>query len=269
MKKFCLWAMFVIVCPLMAAPAPMAVVPTKLEKFISVDVEKGKITALKTAVASYKLDDVTVDLIGVVHIGDLSYYKTLNKKFTAYDSLLYEMVGPKNAKPGKGDLDLMSLFVKFTLDLESQKAHINYHKANFVHADLSFKEMQDEMRKRGETLATLGLRVVADMIKKQILDEGKKPEEVAVGGDAISTKRVFAKQLSGDTGLMPAIEEILINDRNKAALKVMDKEMKNGKKRIAIFYGAAHMPDFEKRLLKQGFKLKSHHWLTAWDLSDD
>ena len=70
-----------------------------------------------------------------------------------------------------------------------------------------------------------------------------------------------------ETGLGATINTILIADRNKAALQVLQKELVKGHKRIGIFYGAAHMPDFEKRLrLEYGFKQKSHLWVTAWDL---
>ncbi len=36
--------------------------------------------------------------------------------------------------------------------------------------------------------------------------------------------------------------------------------------RIAIFYGAAHMPDMEERLLAMGFTKTGERWLRAWDL---
>jgi hypothetical protein len=41
---------------------------------------------------------VTVDLIGAVHIGDVAYYKKLNRQFTQYDALLYELVAPEGTK---------------------------------------------------------------------------------------------------------------------------------------------------------------------------
>ena len=44
------------------------------------------------------------------------------------------------------------------------------------------------------------------------------------------------------------------------------KQIESGKKHLAIFYGAAHLPDMEQRLLKQGFKLQKSEWLKAWDL---
>jgi hypothetical protein len=36
---------------------------------------------------------------------------------------------------------------------------------------------------------------------------------------------------------------------------------------LAVFYGAAHLPDLEKRLRGVGFGRMAERWLTAWDLS--
>ena len=59
----------------------------------------------------------------------------------------------------------------------------------------------------------------------------------------------------------------VLTERNTVALKVLEKEMKAGRKNLAIFYGAAHMPDIEKRMIKNmGFERKATRWLTAWDL---
>ena len=71
---------------------------------------KGRPLALQTEIISYKAEEgkwkgVTVDLIGVVHIGDKDYYKALNKRFRDYDAVLYELVAPENAnvpQPGRG-----------------------------------------------------------------------------------------------------------------------------------------------------------------------
>jgi hypothetical protein len=50
------------------------------------------------------------------------------------------------------------------------------------------------------------------------------------------------------------------------ALEVMDKQIAAGKKRLAIFYVAAHLADMEARLLKKGFKRTQTEWLKAWNL---
>jgi hypothetical protein len=76
------------------------------------------------------------------------------------------------------------------------------------------------------------------------------------------------EQITGPgAGLGNTLQRILVADRNKAALRVFQTELAKGKKRIAIFYGAAHMEDFEKRLTSQfGLKRQNEQWLTAWDL---
>ena len=43
---------------------------------------------------------------------------------------------------------------------------------------------------------------------------------------------------------------VLVAERNLTALKVMESEIKKGKKKLGIFYGAAHLPDFDKRLIE-------------------
>ncbi len=68
-------------------------------------------------------------------------------------------------------------------------------------------------------------------------------------------------------GLGQTLNTILISDRNKAALRVFQKELAKGKKKIAIFYGAGHMPDLEKHLTVDfGLKRAKQDWQTAWDL---
>ena len=63
---------------------------------------------------------------------------------------------------------------------------------------------------------------------------------------------------------------MLVEDRNKACIKVLQQQLTAGKKKIAIFYGAAHMPDFDKRLKEDfGMKRTESEWITAWNLADD
>ena len=59
---------------------------------------------------------------------------------------------------------------------------------------------------------------------------------------------------------------VIIGDRNAKCIQVLDSQVEKGRKRLAIFYGAAHFPDMEKRLLEKGFRKVSHEWVTAWDI---
>ena len=257
--------------------------------------DDGQPVALQTATARYVPasgeGNLVVDLIGVVHVGEKSYYQKLNKQFEQYDVLLYELVAQQGARPpkGGGKLDnpiaILQQVMKIGLGLDSQMEHIDYSKKNFVHADLSPDQMLKAIKDRGEDGITLFLSLAADLMRTQNLRElekqknpNKKELELDIAGllndpeAQIKIKKLFAQQLveqaSPEGGLGRTVATILVTDRNEAALKVFQKELANGKKKIAIFYGAAHMPDFEKRLRDDfGLKRQSEQWLTAWDLT--
>lgn len=59
---------------------------------------------------------------------------------------------------------------------------------------------------------------------------------------------------------------MIISDRNERCLGVMHRELAGGHRNLGIFYGAAHFPDLEKRLLDLGFKRTNQEWLTAWNI---
>ena len=80
----------------------------------------------------------------------------------------------------------------------------------------------------------------------------------------------MAKQFDEVEALIDAAEggseTVLVSGRNKQVIKVLREEMAKGKKRLAIFYGAAHLSDLERRVLDLGFDKSGQIWLTAWDI---
>ncbi len=50
-------------------------------------------------------------------------------------------------------------------------------------------------------------------------------------------------------------------------LRSLADQINAGTKKMAIFYGAAHMPDFEERLTAMGFERGETEWFRAWDMS--
>ncbi len=249
-------------------------------------------TSLDTAVVRYVPADgkgeLTVDLVAAVHVGEKQYYRALNKLFDQYEVVLFELVmaeGTKLPDGTKRDTGMMSNMVKSMLALESQVERIDYTKKHFVHADMTPKQMADAMKKRGDTGLTLTLSVFTEMMREANRQEARlkanpkrKPPQVDLAtllfsNDApMRLKRVMADQMetSGDAGSFgPTLTAMLITDRNEAAMKVLDREIKAGRRKIAIYYGAAHLPDFDLRLAKD-FALKSDTttWIQAWDLED-
>jgi hypothetical protein len=245
--------------------------------------------ALQTAdVRFVNAAGVTVDLIAAIHIGEKSYYDALNHDFTGYDAVLYELVksrdtpppGPGDAEKSTNPIGQFQRFLKNVLDLDFQLDDIDYTAPNFVHADLdkeTFERMQEE---RGETFEQLMLRQLLKSFSQPPPDNQQGDDDESVH-DLVKMltrpdmerqiKVVIAKQLGqidlSAMGLDGPGGSVIVTERNKAALKVLADSIAAGKKKLAIFYGAAHMPDMAKHLQEMGFSPVATRWNLAWDLT--
>ncbi|MDX1925488.1 MAG: hypothetical protein SFV81_03155 [Pirellulaceae bacterium] len=247
---------------------------------------------LDTSVTTYRSSSasgVTVDLIGAVHIGERQYYEELNRRFDQYDVLLYELVAPENTvipRGGKREstnpVAMLQDSAKNLLGLESQLELVDYTKAHFVRADMTPTQIADKMAERGETAFTVALSTLADVMRQQNLaarEAAKQPaaeveEELGLFdllGNPLKMKQIMAEQFvktgSLDESLGGSLNQMLVIDRNAEALRGLQKQIAAGKKKIGIFYGAAHMPDFEKHLIADfGLQKAEQAWIAAWDL---
>jgi len=252
----------------------------------------GSPVALETAILRYEPKDkqsaakypgLVVDLVSVVHVGEKSYYEQLNKQFTGYDCVLYELVAPEGTRIPKGGgqrsahpVSALQQLLKSMLALEFQLEHIDYTAENMVHADLSPEQFSAAMRQRGESWLTMMLRIIGYAMAREGASKSSDVELLRALFDknrALALKRVMAEQFEEMGGSLmvfdPPEGSALITDRNKAAMQVLHKQIEAGKRKIAIFYGGAHMPDFDQRLQKElALKPTSTRWLVAWDLTD-
>src|SRR5690606_5962948 len=86
-------------------------------------------------------------------------------------------------------------------------------------------------------------------------------------------KRIMAEQFDGMESLLVGFSgpegSAIITERNKKALEVLAREIGKGHKKIGVFYGAGHMDDMHKRLLRD-FQLKpvETFWVDAWNLRE-
>ncbi len=264
--------------------------PTKFLRLTKT--ESGQPKSLDVAVTKFRSPQSagpTVDLIGAVHIGERQYYNQLNTLFDGYDVLLYELVAPENTVIPRGGkrgssnpVAMLQDTAKNMLGLESQLELIDYTKAHFVRADMTPQQIAEKMAERGETAFTIALSTLADAMRQQnqkTQPGGNQSEQVAapeIGlfdmlGNPLKMKQVFARQFAAtgslDQSLGGALNQMLVIDRNGEAIKSLQKQLAAGKQKIGIFYGAAHMPDFEKRLVADfGLQVVEQSWVVAWDL---
>lgn len=247
----------------------------------------GQPVSMETSITRYvgKNADgqrITVDLIGVVHIGEQEYYEKLNEHFTRYDSLLYELVAPEGTRVPRGGrgggganpVAFLQNSMKSMLGLDFQLDHIDYMADNFVHADMSPDEFLESMEENDESFFKMAMKAIGQGMAMQ----NRNPEMSDTGlmlamlsGDENKLRRLMASQMQDIESGMLIFEgrdgSTIIHHRNRKAFEVMRDEIANGQRHIGVFYGAGHLPDMDQRLLKEhGMKRGGQFWLEAWDL---
>lgn len=233
---------------------------------------------------------IQADLIGAVHIADKKYFDQLNALFKSYDAVLYELVGPpmaerlKQKKENEGEgggrlqwIGSLQEMMKKTLGLTGQLEGIDYTAKNFVHADMRTGEFFETQEQKGESFLGLWARAwKAQMEIASTSDRTNQPglarllQILCSENSSAELKRLVGREFDEVEKLIAGVEgdsgTVLIGERNRVAIEALAVEMAKGRKRLAIFFGAAHLPDMEKRLARMGFKKTKTDWLTAWDM---
>lgn len=242
-------------------------------------------SSLDTAVTTYvgknaKGEEIHVTLLGAIHIADKAYYQELNKRFATYDALLYELVAPKDMRPGKGQESMYGVIARY-LGLSDQLANIDYDKDNFVHADMSGDDFLKSMEERGESFIQMFFKAMGQAMAQQnyMQQQGKSggPNDfqiiaALIAGDKTELKKLICPQFEDMQSSMNFLEgpngSTIVTERNKVALDVLKEQIDGGKTNLGIFYGAGHFHDMEQRLVKDfGLKLEKQEWLKAWNMA--
>ncbi len=266
--------------------------PSDFVRFVTV----GDGGHLDTAITTYKKGGVELLLFGAVHIADVACYQALNDRFTTCDVLLYELVAEPDHRPtrdreesGFNPVALLQKGLKNSLELAFQLDEIDYQAPNFVHADMTPEEFADSMAERGESMLSIMVGMMTAGMEQQRKQAGEAAERQAAGEadgdkkappafDLVSAFRKgegrhllrmnFAQQMEQIEMLAVGGKDgsTLLEGRNEKCLEVLQRELAKGRKRIGIYYGAAHFPHMERRLVQDlGFAKTGHEWLVAWD----
>lgn len=229
-----------------------------------------------------------LELTGVVHVGEKDFYEGLNRHLEGFDAVLFEMVadpeaitqvrktapGPKEADKKAKEEPLGQLYRVLAhdlLQLSLQTETIDYRKPNFVHADLSDKELDALLADRGLTTDSLVAGPLAKMglELEQLVPLLPMVKLLVPKDDPQALERMFAPMMvglgsMGEDGKDPAFKEILIGKRNERAMKVLDEQLAAGKRNVSIFYGSGHFQDLRQRLKEKGWKETGVEWRDAW-----
>lgn len=163
------------------------------------------------------------------------------------------------------------------LDTSLQVRSIDYDRASWVPADLPMEELLDRLWKRGERSATI------EMLSNQNgLQQGLVRFLLSIVSKSPTFKKMVIEALGGAGeaagkrgrgGLGSVDERIILDERNDAVIEQLRAVLaaKNPPRSVAIFYGAAHMGDFESTLRSEfGLEPAEQHWFRAmaaesWD----
>lgn len=247
--------------------------------------EQGAPQALQLAIVTYAPTnsdrDVRIDLISAVHVGEKSYYAELNQLFEHYDALLYELIAPAGTiittddRP-TGMISGLQRGMTAMLDLAFQLEEIDYTKPNFVHADLSPKEMSESMAERNESLYVYFWRIIFASLREYSRDPLGMRNMNALAGSMSSSRQshplkiMMANEFADLDRLQDMLgkdaDSAVIGARNERAIEVLERQLETGARRVGIFYGVGHMRDLENRLLDIGYVPIETRWIDAWAL---
>ena len=227
-----------------------------------------------------------VDLVAAVHVADGAFYKSLNESFKSYDSLLYELIKPKDMDISElhdpdrptGWITMLQQFLKNTLKLQFQLEAINYDAPNFVHADLDAETFFQMENQRGESITGLMFKSMLQAMMDPANDDptgGMGPLLLALSNPdkARGLKMMLGEQFGRMDDMLAGMEgpdgSVLLTERNKACMKVLRERLAKGDRRIGIFFGAGHLRGMEQIMTSQmGFKqVGEPKWRIAWDMT--
>ena len=234
-----------------------------------------------------------IDLIGAMHAAEPQYYRKLQSDLNKADLVLFEGVvdeTQRKAKEAMSDAQRQRAYQKSAYGrlassqgLVAQHTAINYESKRFRRCDMSVQQMdallKSEMIKGGSgAQASTAAGEEFATVRKSL--SGQSWTTNAVIGlismsPALTARARLMLVASGSesnedgASLHPRLERLIREDRNafvmKEATAIMRKE--KGHQRIAIFYGAAHLADLQKRFAALGYRpvepIRWHDAVTA------
>lgn len=238
-------------------------------------------------------------LAGASHLGESNYYAGLQLFLDAQPLVLFEGIGAgtKRSRPAAAEDNggIQTTMAK-SLGLAFQLDAIDYDRAHFRNSDLSVAQLTQlfaggpagppgggrgaggKTSAAGEQFDELlgimdGSSMIGALVHAGVKFISSSPKlRAMLKLVLIETMGEIKGDLAQMKGAPPEIQRLLaiiIQDRNKVVLDDLRREIHSPAPpaSIAVFYGAGHMADFEKRLTQDlGYRPAGEVWLRAMAL---
>lgn len=239
-------------------------------------------------------------LAAVVHLGASNYYASLQTLLAGHPLVLFEGIGATNRQfqshrqEREAGYSLQPALAR-ALGLAFQLEAIDYDRPNFVNSDLTLVELARVMQPQRPAAAVLpgeeepapaastgfSLDDLVDVMNGSGWLGGLARFGVQVIGSSerlrTTVRLVLIEalgQLEGEFENAPQLPgevrnllRVLIEERNRKVIRDLAAAAwhQPAPASIAVFYGAGHMPDLERRLRALGYRPGPEQWLTAFD----
>ena len=236
-----------------------------------------------------------LSLVGVVHIGEASYYKQIQSFLDTQNIVLYERVKPpkklptptptpepiasptQTAPPPRPPASIQKRLAD-TLGLTFQLTEIHYDRPFFINSDLSVDDLRTIASKSGKgtedqlngLLGMLTGQGFMGAFMNGMMDRmDKNPRQRAYFKrflmQTLSTQGMMETALGGAPAGQMSLGDLIIVERNKAVISDVKSTIATKKPRtLSVFYGAGHMEDMQKRLITElGYKPTETRWIPA------
>ena len=183
---------------------------------------------------------------------------------------------PDSAKSTAAKDEQRDLYKEFAdaLGVSLQVRSIDYDRAGWEPADLPMEELLDRLWRRGERSVTLEMLSQRDGIGQGMLrfflslvSQSREFKKMVI--QALGTRD--AGETRGGGGLSDVDERIIIHERNDAVIDELAHVLAraDAPSSVAIFYGAAHMADFEPTLRERwGLEPAEATWSVAMSVEE-
>lgn len=215
-----------------------------------------------------------IELVGAMHAAEPAYYRSLQQRLSRADLVLYELVvDEEDAKADELSIQRAedkSAFSRLasSLGLISQNRGIDVNKKNFRRCDMTYQQMIASLQQEAQQGNSEGksAHTAKNEFAKlgRVLSGGSWMMNGVVGlvgmNHSLRERVRFMLVATGqenddDPALHPRLQKLILEDRNAFVMSELAQVLRReNHRRIAIFYGAAHLPDMEKRLLRMGYR---------------
>ncbi|MBR4976484.1 MAG: hypothetical protein IKY61_05465 [Thermoguttaceae bacterium] len=231
--------------------------------------------------------DVSVDLIGAIHLGEAAYYERLNAEFKEYETVVFELVADEGfdprdlaaAKEAKSrtpssPLDAIPFLQESLADalgFVNQTDGIDYLAPNLKRGDANVDDFLVRLT-TGDDIPNFFAGSAFDSL---FASDSGRVEGWALACLLAKDKRLALRRCVADELARTKLaaepgeqETALIHYRNQIAIEVARQELQTGKTKIAVFYGAAHLDDLARRVEKtlESPNRSEPRWITAWPM---